>query len=106
MRDIQNARAERAVILIVEDDFFVRFDAVQMIKAAGYEALEAENADAAMVILERRSDVAVVFTDIQMPGAMDGLELAAAVNDRWPPIKIIATSGDVGVHASDLPAGG
>ena len=60
---------------------------------AGFEVIEAASADEAMRIFERRSDIRVVFTDIQMPGSMDGLKLAHAVRDRWPPIKIIVTSG-------------
>ena len=68
--------------------------------------IEASNADEAIAILEARSDIAVLFTDIQMPGSMDGLKLAAAVKGRWPPIKIVATSGLVDVRLDDLPEGG
>jgi two-component system, response regulator PdtaR len=67
---------------------------------------EAASADEAIAILEDRLDITVVFTDIQMPGSMDGLKLAAAVRDRWPPIKIVATSGHVKLGPSDLPVGG
>jgi CheY-like chemotaxis protein len=55
--------------------------------------------------LEGRRDITIVFTDIEMPGSMDGLKLAAAVRGRWPPIKIIATSGLNMVSEDDLPAG-
>jgi CheY-like chemotaxis protein len=96
----------RPVVLIVEDEFLLRMDAVDMIKAAGFEAVEAGNADDAIDILEARLDITVVFTDIQMPGSMDGLKLAQAVRGRWPPIKIVATSGRVDVRESDLPEGG
>jgi CheY-like chemotaxis protein len=61
---------------------------------------------AGISILEARSDISVLFTDIQMPGSMDGLKLAAAVKGRWPPIKIVATSGLVNVRSADLPEGG
>ena len=64
------------------------------------------SADEAMKILDKRLDIAVVFTDIQMPGSMDGLKLARSVRGRWPPIKIVATSGLVHVTESDLPEGG
>jgi CheY-like chemotaxis protein len=64
-----------------------------MMEEAGFE--EEASADEAIAILERRLDITVVFTDIQMPGSMDGIKLAAAVRDRWPPIKIVATSGHV-----------
>src|SRR6476661_7097025 len=97
---------KRPVVLIVEDEALLRMDAVDMIAAAGFEAVEAANADQAIEILEARPDVAVVFTDIQMPGSMDGLKLARAVRGRWPPIKIVATSGQIEVKPTDLPEGG
>ena len=96
----------RPVILVVEDEFLLRMDAAEMVAAAGFAVVEAANADEAIEILETRSDIAVVFTDIQMPGAMDGLRLARAVRGRWPPIKIVATSGHLTVAETDLPEGG
>ena len=99
-------KSKRPVVLIVEDEFLLRMDAVDMIEAAGFDALEAANADEAIAILESRLDITVVFTDIQMPGSMDGLKLARAVRGRWPPIKIVATSGHVEVSETDLPEGG
>jgi len=98
--------AKRPVVLIVEDEFLLRMDAVDMVEAAGFEVVEAANADEAIEILEARRDITVVFTDIQMPGSMDGLKLAQAVRGRWPPIKIIATSGHPDVGELDLPEGG
>jgi CheY-like chemotaxis protein len=97
---------KRILVLVVEDDFLLRMDAVQMIEEAGFDALEAANADDAILILEARSDINVVFTDIDMPGSMDGLKLAHAVRGRWPPIQIITTSGHVTVSDKDLPTGG
>ena len=96
----------RPVVLIVEDELLLRIDAAEMIKAAGFEVVEAANADQAIGVLEARRDITVVFTDIQMPGSMDGLKLARAVRGRWPPIKIIATSGRLHVGEMDLPEGG
>ena len=96
----------RPVVLIVEDEILLRMNAIDMIEEAGFEAVEAGNADEAIVMLESRTDIRVVFTDIQMPGSMDGLKLAAAVRGRWPPIKIIATSGHYVMREGDLPAGG
>jgi len=98
--------ARRPVVLIVEDDLLIRLNAAQIIEEAEFEVIEAANADEAFEILETRSDITVLFTDIQMPGSMDGLKLAAAVKGRWPPIKIVATSGRVNVRASELPQGG
>jgi CheY-like chemotaxis protein len=71
-----------SVVLIVEDEFLLRMDAADIIAAAGFEVVEAENADRAIEILEARRDITVVFTDIQMPGSMDGLKLARAVSYR------------------------
>jgi two-component system, response regulator PdtaR len=93
------------VILIVEDEFLIRMDAIDMIRSAGFEVVEAESADEAIDILERRVDIKVVFTDVQMPGSMDGLKLAAAIRGRWPPIRIVATSGLTKISQDDLPSG-
>jgi two-component system, response regulator PdtaR len=95
----------QAVVLIVEDDLLIRMDAADMIKAGGFRVAEAKDADEAIEILERRLDVTVVFTDVHMPGSMDGLKLAAAIRGRWPPIKIVATSGRARLSADDLPFG-
>ena len=93
-------------MLVVEDEFLIRLNAAEMIEEAGFEVVEASSADKAVAILEARLDIAVVFTDIQMPGSMDGLKLARAVRNRWPPIHIVATSGLVDVRTGDLPEGG
>jgi CheY-like chemotaxis protein len=77
----------RQVVLIVEDKALVRMTAVGMVEEAGFEVLEATNADEAILLLEARRDITVIFTDIEMPGSIDGLRLAAAVRGRWPPIK-------------------
>ena len=93
------------VILIVEDEFLLRMDSAEVIENAGFEVVQAANADDAIAILTARPNIHVVFTDIQMPGSMDGLKLAQFVRNRWPPIKIVATSGLVRVDDDDLPAG-
>ena len=98
--------AKRPVVLVVEDEVLIRLHAAQIIAEAEFDVIEASSADEAIAILEARSDITVLFTDIQMPGSMDGLKLAAAVKGRWPPIKIVATSGVVNVRPADLPPGG
>jgi len=80
-------------------------DAIEAIEAAGFDVIDATDADKAIAILEQRSDIRLIFTDIHMPGSMDGIKLAHFVNDRWPPIKIIATSGHAKIAESDLPEG-
>jgi CheY-like chemotaxis protein len=94
------------VVLIVEDEPLVRVGACNMIEDAGFEVIEAASADEAIRILESRSDIRVVFTDVHMPGTMDGLRLAHAVRGRWPPIKIIVTSGREVLTQHDLPESG
>ena len=92
-----------AVVLIVEDEMMLRMSAVDMVEDAGYTPLEALDAAEAVAILESRSDVALICTDIQMPGQMDGVGLAHAVHRRWPAIKIIVVSGQLKLQNLDLP---
>jgi len=102
---MQPKAGPRPVVLIVEDEILVRLDAVEVIEGRGFEAIEASNADEAISILEQRNDIGLIFTDIDMPGSMDGVKLGHFVKDRWPPIKIIATSGHAKITANDLPQG-
>jgi CheY-like chemotaxis protein len=95
---------KRPVVLIVEDDPLLRLTAVDMVEDAGFEAIEAADATQAVAILEKRLDIRVVFTDIDMPRGIDGMKLAALVRDRWPPIEIILTSGYFAPKPADLPA--
>jgi CheY-like chemotaxis protein len=80
-------------MLIVEDEPLIRMCAVDFAEEAGYAALEAKDADEAMAILEGGQAIAVLFTDITLPGSMDGLELAGQVAQRWPDIRIMLASG-------------
>lgn len=91
------------VVLVVEDEMLLRMQAVNMVEDAGYTSVEAADADQAFAILESRTDIALLFTDIQMPGSMDGLGLAHAVYRRWRPIKIILVSGQLNLSSSDMP---
>src|SRR3979411_757648 len=84
-----------AVVLVVEDEMLLRMRAVEMVEDAGYASVEAVDADEAFTILESRTDIALLFTDIQLPGGVEGLTLAHAVHERWPPIKIILVSGQL-----------
>jgi CheY-like chemotaxis protein len=97
------ASRPKPVVLVVEDEAILRTLAAEMVAEAGYAVLEAQNADEAVRILESNAKVRIVFTDIDMPGTMDGLKLAAAVRGRWPPIEIILTSGHHRVDESQLP---
>ena len=82
----------------------LRMRAVDLVEDAGFTAVQAVNADEALSILESRSDISLLFSDIQMPGSMDGLKLAHAVHDRWPSIKIILVSGQIKLADTDKPA--
>jgi CheY-like chemotaxis protein len=93
-----------AVVLVVEDEMLLRMRAVDMVEDAGFTSVEAVDADEAVAILESRSDIALLFTDIQMPGSMNGLKLAHAVHERWPPIKIILVSGQLKLTNIEIPA--
>src|SRR5882757_7581201 len=92
-----------ANVLVVEDEMVLRMRAVDIIEDAGFTAVEAVSADDALSILESRSDISLLFSDIQMPGSMDGLKLAHAVHDRWPSIKIILVSGQIQLSETDRP---
>ena len=81
------------VILVVEDESLINLMASEELQTAGHVVISAYSADQAITILESRNDIQLVFTDIDMPGSMDGLRLSAAVQYRWPPIQIIITSG-------------
>jgi CheY-like chemotaxis protein len=92
------------VVLVVEDEPLLRMMAVEVVEEAGFIALEAGNADEAVALMESRSDITLLFSDIDMPGSMDGLKLAHAVRRRWPPIKILLVSGQVRLLPSQLPS--
>ena len=92
-----------SIVLVVEDELMLRMRAVDIVQDAGFAPLEAISADEAIGILESRDDIAVLFTDIQMPGSMDGLKLAHLTHTRWPHIKIILVSGQIAVTEADAP---
>jgi CheY-like chemotaxis protein len=96
----------KPVILVVEDEVLIRMMAVRVAEDSGFEALWAASADEAIGILESRSDVRLVFTDVNMPGSMNGLRLAHAVRGRWPPVELLVTSALGNVTANDLPERG
>lgn len=93
----------RPTVLVVEDEPLLRMIAAELVEEAGFDAVEAATADEAVKILEQRSDIRIVFTDIDMPGSLNGLKLAAMVRDRWPPIEILIVSGHMRPTAVDLP---
>ena len=90
-------------VLVVEDEFFSRLHAVDVVNDAGFTAIEASNADEAIAILEERKDIRIVLTDINMPGSMDGMELAERVYRRWPHVLLLISSGHARPHPDEIP---
>lgn len=97
---------EMPVVLVVESDALIRISAVHMVQDSGFEAVPACNADEAIRVLESLSDIRVVFTGINMSGSMNGLRLARAIRDRWPPIHVIVASGRDAPACKELPTNG
>ena len=103
--EVAQSSQPKELVLVVEDEALIRMNSADMIRDLGFEVIEAVDADEAVSLLESVSDIRVVFTDIQMPGSMDGLVLAAVVRDRWPPVALLITSGKVRPPMDDMPAG-
>jgi two-component system, response regulator PdtaR len=95
----------KTVVLVVEDEPIIRMNAAALIEDAGFDVIEAADADEAIRHLETRRDITVVFSDIEMPGgSMDGLKLIQAVRRRWPPVVLILASGRIAPLAADMPS--
>ena len=95
----------RAVVLIVEDEPLVRMMVIELFEDEGFEVLEAANADQALGIFGERGDVALLFTDVEMPGSIDGYALARWVHDNRPTVKTMIVSGRALPRAGDVPEG-
>jgi len=93
-------------VLVVEDEALLLFAISDDLKDAGFDVVEAKNADDAIAVLVKDPDIRLVFTDIDMPGSMDGLKLSAVIRDRWPPVRIIVTSGKQRPAAHEMPSEG
>lgn len=96
---------QKIAVLVVEDEPLILLDVSSQLEDAGFLVYQAANADVAVDLMNRHPEIRLLFTDIDMPGSMDGLKLAAAVRDRWPPVKIIVTSGARTVEITDMPDG-
>jgi two-component system, response regulator PdtaR len=92
-------------VLIVEDEFIIRLCLADDVRDVGFDVIEAATADEAIEILESRTDIRVVFTDVQMPGSMDGVDLAHCIRRRWPPTVLIVSSGRTNPSEAELPIG-
>ena len=99
----QGRSPSSAHVLVVEDESLIRMMVVDMLEEAGFAVTEAPHADAAWAILERCPEaIRVLFTDIDMPGSMDGFVLAGRVADAWPHIGLVVTSGGRGMADRDV----
>ncbi|MEO6382429.1 MAG: response regulator, partial [Nitrobacter sp.] len=96
---------KRPVVLVVEDEPLIRLNVCDMLEDDGFEVITAANAHKAIEILESRLDIRIIFTDVQMPGTIDGMALVRMTRDRWPPIRIVVASA-YNVKQADLPTGG
>lgn len=95
---------ENAVVLVVEDEAIIREDVIDVLEREGFAALRAANAHEALAVLDQSPGIQAVFTDIQMPGRLDGIDLARQVADRHPEIAVLVTSGRSYAAPDDLPA--
>lgn len=100
---MSEAVSEPPVILVVDDEPIIRLDAVSMIEDAGFVAYEAADAEEALKIISAHPEVSVLFTDINMPGPLDGLELVRRVHDGWPMVQLVIASGRVVPSPEDIP---
>jgi CheY-like chemotaxis protein len=98
--------ASPLLVLLVEDEGLVRLMTADMLEEAGFCVLEAGDADAAWRLLEERPDIGVLFTDVDMPGSMNGFDLARRVAERWPRIRLVITSGRCAPKPRDVPDDG
>jgi two-component system, response regulator PdtaR len=95
--------APEPLILVVEDQEILRLYAADLLEEHGFRVVEAQNAAAALKVLETRNDVRLLFTDIQMPGALDGMDLAREVHQRWPRVLLVITSGQKKPTEAEIP---
>lgn len=94
---------DEAVILVIEDEPVLRLEIVDMLEDDGFEVVVATNVDNAIQILENRLDIRIVYIDLDMPRGVDGVKIAAAIRDRWPPIEIVLTASRVDGARVQLP---
>jgi CheY-like chemotaxis protein len=96
----------KPVVLVVEDEPLIRLMAIELIEDGGFDVVSVADAAEAVHVLETRLDIRIVFTDIDMPGDMDGIRLAELVRGRWPPIEIVVTSSHMHVTSEQMPERG
>ena len=98
------AQRSTQVVLVVEDEALLRLDIVETFLAAGFRTFEAASALKAIEVFQSHPEIGAVFTDVDMPGTMDGIELAHVIRKRWPPTILVVSSGHSRPAASALPS--
>ena len=93
MQEPSGGRQNVPPVLVVEDEELLRLSAADLLEEAGFEVLQAADAEAALALIQGRPDVRVLFTDIGLPGKLDGMELAQKVHEQWPHVLLLVTSG-------------
>jgi CheY-like chemotaxis protein len=99
-------RTTQQTVLVVEDDCITRLDAAEILRGAGFDVIEADDADEALRLMDSRDDIALLFTDVNMPGRMDGVQLARFAHHRRPAIRLLLTSGEVRLTKVEMPEDG
>ena len=89
---------ESPVVLVVEDEVIIRMWAADELRARGFDVIEADNADEAIALLQKQTPIALLFTDVHLPGSMDGLALARLAQETHPGVKVVITTGNGAVR--------
>jgi CheY-like chemotaxis protein len=93
----------KPVVLVVDDEALLRLIAVDILETAGFTTIEASDADEALTLMRDHPEIAVLFTDVQMPGTLDGIDLACRVHAERPKVSLLVTSGNIRPRCGDLP---
>ncbi|MEK9280471.1 MULTISPECIES: response regulator [unclassified Bradyrhizobium] len=93
-RSLDRFTCSRAAVMVVEDDYFIRAMIADELRSSGFQVVECSTADEAMDVLNAGADVSIVFSDIRMPGSMDGATLALVLSERFPALTVVLTSSE------------
>ena len=94
IRSVDDHAAAPAIVMVVEDEYFIRAMIADELRRSGFEVVECSSADEAMDVLNAGANLSVIFSDIRMPGSMDGVKLAQIASEQFPEIRVVLTSSD------------
>lgn len=103
MENDEFAKLREPIALVVDDEPLIRMDTADLVSDEGFTVIEARTADQAFEFLARHSSLQLLITDVQMPGELDGFDLARKVAERWPHIQVIVVSGAARPGPEDIP---